>query len=51
MAEVLSNPSLAESLAAAALARARVLPSQADAVDAAIAGYARMAAPADRATA
>jgi glycosyltransferase involved in cell wall biosynthesis len=51
MAEVLSNPSLAESLAAAALARAAVLPSQADAVDAAIAGYARMAAEDDRATA
>jgi glycosyltransferase involved in cell wall biosynthesis len=51
MAEVLSNPALADSLAAAALARARVLPSPADAVDAAIAGYARMAAGADRATA
>ena len=44
MAEVLINPQLAQSLAAAALARASVLPSEADAVDAAIAGYARMTA-------
>jgi glycosyltransferase involved in cell wall biosynthesis len=44
IAEVLSNPLLAQSLAAAALARASILPSEADAVDAAIAGYARMTA-------
>jgi glycosyltransferase involved in cell wall biosynthesis len=46
--EVLSDPSLAESLGAAALARARMLPSESDAVDAAIAGYARLAAGAGR---
>jgi glycosyltransferase involved in cell wall biosynthesis len=44
MAAVLSDPSLAQSLGAAALARAGRLPSEADAVDAAIAGYARIAA-------
>jgi glycosyltransferase involved in cell wall biosynthesis len=44
IAEVLSDPALAQSLGAAALARASMLPSEADAVDAAIAGYARMAA-------
>jgi glycosyltransferase involved in cell wall biosynthesis len=48
IAEVLSDPSLAQSLGAAALARASMLPSEADAVDAAIAGYARMAADAGR---
>ena len=46
IAEVLSDPALAQSLSAAALARASMLPSEADAVDAAIAGYARMAADA-----
>jgi glycosyltransferase involved in cell wall biosynthesis len=44
IAAVLSDPSLAQSLGAAALARASRLPSEADAVDAAIAGYARIAA-------
>jgi glycosyltransferase involved in cell wall biosynthesis len=43
MAEVLSNPALAESLGTAALARSRVLPSESDAIDAAIAGYDRLA--------
>jgi glycosyltransferase involved in cell wall biosynthesis len=51
IAEVLSDPALAQSLGAAALARASMLPSEADAVDAAIAGYARMAADAGRRTA
>ena len=48
LAAVLSDPSLAQSLGAAALARAGMLPSEADAADAAIAGYARMAADAGR---
>jgi glycosyltransferase involved in cell wall biosynthesis len=48
IAEVLSDPSLAERLGAAALARASMLPSESDAVDAAIAGYAKLAADAGR---
>jgi glycosyltransferase involved in cell wall biosynthesis len=44
IAGVLSDPSLAQSLSEAALARAGRLPSEADAVDAAIAGYDRIAA-------
>jgi glycosyltransferase involved in cell wall biosynthesis len=44
IAGVLSDPALAQSMGAAALARARMLPSEADAVDAAIVGYARITA-------
>ena len=48
IAGVLSDPALAQSLGAAALARAGMLPSEADAIDAAIVGYARLAADAGR---
>jgi hypothetical protein len=41
---VLDEPAESGRLAAAALARAGTLPSESDAVDAAIAGYARLAA-------
>jgi glycosyltransferase involved in cell wall biosynthesis len=44
IASVLDEPAQSERLAAAALARAGTLPSESDAVDAAIAGYARLAA-------
>jgi glycosyltransferase involved in cell wall biosynthesis len=44
IATVLGDPSVAESLAAAARARARMLPSPADAVSAAMASYTRLAA-------
>jgi glycosyltransferase involved in cell wall biosynthesis len=44
MAEVLSNPALAQSLGAAARTRAGLLPSESDAVDAAVAGYASLTA-------
>jgi len=43
MASVLDDAAQSGRLAAAALARARTLPSESDAVDAAIAGYARLA--------
>jgi glycosyltransferase involved in cell wall biosynthesis len=44
LASVLDEPARSGRLAAAALARAGTLPSESDAVDAAIAGYARLAA-------
>ena len=44
IASVLADPAQSSRLAAAALARAAALPSESDAVDAAIAGYARLAA-------
>jgi glycosyltransferase involved in cell wall biosynthesis len=44
IAAVLGDPSVADSLAAAARARARILPSPADAVSAAMAGYTSLAA-------
>ena len=44
LASVLDEPAQSGRLAAAALARAGTLPSESDAVDAAIAGYARLAA-------
>jgi glycosyltransferase involved in cell wall biosynthesis len=44
IASVLDEPAQADRLAAAALARAGTLPSESDAVDAAITGYARLAA-------
>jgi glycosyltransferase involved in cell wall biosynthesis len=44
LASVLDDPAQSDRLAAAALARAGTLPSECDAVDAAIAGYARLAA-------
>jgi glycosyltransferase involved in cell wall biosynthesis len=44
IASVLDDPAQSDRLAAAALARAGTLPSESDAVDAAIAGYARLAA-------
>jgi hypothetical protein len=48
---VLDDPARAGRLTAAALARAGTLPSQSAAVDAAIAGYARLAARTGRAPA
>jgi len=51
IAGVLSDPALAQSLGAAALARAGMLPSEADAVDAAIAGYTRIMAKDGQSTA
>ncbi len=44
IASVLGDPSLSGSLAEAALARARMLPAEDDAVSAAVTGYARLAA-------
>jgi glycosyltransferase involved in cell wall biosynthesis len=48
LASVLDDPARSDRLAAAALARAATLPSESDAIDAAIAGYARLAATAGR---